>query len=491
MRRGGPNVLRWVSLLLLMAAVALFFYELVAFSRRRARMPGGLTIAGVPVGGLSQSGALEQVMQTYSTPVEVFYGDQLILLMPATIGFRLDTEVMLAAAELERTGTDFWSGFWGFLWNRAGEAASIPLRVEYSPAQLEAVLIDIAARYDQPPIPVDPIPGSPNFSPGKPGRVLDISRAAELIGEILQIPYNRRVNLPVVADAPPKPTMETLEVLLKQNIDIVGFDGLIVLYLVNLRNGDEIHFAYFGNNDIQVEPDIAFSAASTIKIGIATAFFRFFDQPLDLEADRLLSKMLTLSGNDEADWLMERMDREIGPILVTETLGELGLESSYIIAWYHPPAIPVSGGYPQTPGNQRTDINTSPDWLNQTTASEIGMLLSDIYNCTRGGGTLIAVFPDQISRDECSVLLDLMSQNKIGVLIEAGVPEGTRVAHKHGWTSSPLDMVSDAGIVFSPGGDYILSIFLWNEQEMIWEPTSKLVAGLSQAVYNYFNPPIE
>jgi len=491
MRRGGPNVLRWVSLGLLLAAVALFFYELVAFSRRRARMPGGLTIAGVPVAGLSQSGALEQVLQTYSTPVEVFYGDQLILLMPASIGFRLDTEVMLAAAELERTGTDFWSGFWDFLWNRAGEAASIPLRAEYSPAQLEAVLIDIAARYDQPPIPVDPIPGSPNFSPGKPGRVLDISRAAELIGEILQIPNNRRVNLPVVADAPPKPTMETLEVLLKQNIDIVGFDGLIVLYLVNLRNGDEIHFAYFGNNDLQVEPDIAFSAASTIKIGIAMAFFRFFDQPLDPEADRLLSEMLTLSGNDPADWLMERMDREMGPILVTETLEELGLESSYIIAWYHPPAVPVSGGYPQTPGNQRTDIKTNPDILNQTTASEVGMLLSDIYNCTRGGGTLMAVFPDQISRDECSVILDLMSQNKIGVLIEAGVPEGTRVAHKHGWTSSPLDMVSDAGIVFSPGGDYVLSLFLWNEHEMIWEPTSKLVAGLSQAVYNYFNPPIE
>jgi len=266
---------------------------------------------------------------------------------------------------------------------------------------------------------------------------------------------------------------------------------LIVFFLVNLRNGDEIHFAYFRNSDIPVDPDIAFSAASTIKIGIATAFFRFFDQPLDPEADRLLSEMLTLSGNDPADWLMERMDRDIGPILVTETLGELGLESSYIIAWYHPPAIPVSGGYPQTPGNRRTDINTNPDILNQTTASEIGMLLSDIYRCTRGGGTLMAVFPDQINRDECSVILDLMSENKIGVLIEAGVPEGTRVAHKHGWTSSPLDMVSDAGIVFSPGGDYVLSIFLWNEREMIWEPTSKLIAGLSQAVYNYFNPPIE
>ncbi len=169
----------------------------------------------------------------------------------------------------------------------------------------------------------------------------------------------------------------------------------------------------------------------------------------------------------------------------------LGLESSFIVAWYHPPALPILGGYPQTPGNQRTDINTRPDFLNQTTASEIGMLLGDIYACAGGGGSLMAVFPGEITQRECSSLINLLSQNKIGVLIEAGVPEGTRVAHKHGWTSSPLDMVSDAAIVYSPGGNYVLTIFLWNQPEMIWEPTSRLVASLSRAVYNYFNPPIQ
>jgi hypothetical protein len=279
--------------------------------------------------------------------------------------------------------------------------------------------------------------------------------------------------------------------LLKQNIDVADFDGLAVLYLVDLRSGDELHFTYFENQDIPVEPDIAFTAASTIKIGIATAFVRFFNQPLDPEADKLLSEMITLSGNAPADWLMERIDRENGPLIVSDTLNEIGLESSFIVAWYHPPPIPLSGIYPQTPGNQRGDINTAPDPLNQTTASEIGMLLGDIYDCANGGGTLGAVFPDQIAIEECITLINLLAQNKIGVLIEAGVPEGTRVAHKHGWTSSPLDMVSDAGIVFSPGGDYVLSVFLWNTPEMIWEPTKNLVAGLSQAVYNYFNPPID
>ena len=43
--------------------------------------------------------------------------------------------------------------------------------------------------------------------------------------------------------------------------------------------------------------------------------------------------------------------------------------------------------------------------------------------------------------------------------------------------------------MYTPGGDYVLSIYLWNDTEMIWEPTSELVAELSRAVYNYFNPP--
>ena len=93
MKRGGTNILRWVSLALLLGAVALFFYELVAFSRKRANLPEGLSIAGVPVGGLSISEAHEHLLQIYSTPVEVLYDDQTILLTPASVGFRLDTEV--------------------------------------------------------------------------------------------------------------------------------------------------------------------------------------------------------------------------------------------------------------------------------------------------------------------------------------------------------------------------------------------------------------
>lgn len=488
MRRSGPNLLRWVSVGLLLAALATFFFELVAYSGRRARLPLGMTIAGVPVGGLDQTEAIERLLQTYSAPVELHYGNELILMSPASAGFQLDTESMLAAAELARTGTEFWSGFWDFLWNRPSEPVEIPVRLDFSQAQLETVLRDVAARYDQPPTPSQPVPGSPNFSPGKPGLILDVGRARELVGEVMAKPSGRRVNLPIVTGAPTRPTMDTLETLLKQIIDVAAFDGLAVAYVRDLRTGDDLHLTYYQNRPIVSEPDPAFTAASIGKIGIMTAYYRYFDDPLDEEADRLMTGMITLSGNDPADWLMERISRDRGPLMVTDVLqDDLGLEDTFI-AGYFRLGSPRLWDY-RTPANGRTDINTHPDPYNQTTATDIGSLLGDIYACSRGGGSLLAALPAELHPTECQHMLDLMAENKIGILIEAGVPEGTRVAHKHGWTDSPLDSIGDAAVIYSPGGDYVIVVFLWNSPEMIFGPTSDLITDLSRAVYNFFNPP--
>lgn len=488
MRRNGFDVQRWVSILLLLAAVALLFAELVAYSRERTRLPDQLTIAEIPVGSVAPSVAMERLLQAYSTPVELYYDDASMLLLPSNVGFRLDTDVMIAAAERERTETPFWQGFWDFLWNRPGDPVSVPLQAEYSSSQLEDYLTEVAARYDQPPIPPEPIPGTTRFTSGEPGRVLDISRAQSVISSALLSAHDRNANLPVVSSNAPKASLASLEILLKQNIEVAGFDGLVDLYLRDLRTGGTFHFAVLDGEDISTDPDIAFSAASIIKVSIMTTFFRFEDQPLDPEAARWVREMITESGNDPSDWLMERIDEVRGPLIVSETMQELGLVSTFIGGYYYPQA-PLLQTY-RTEANTRPDIDTNPDRYTQTTPSEMGALLGDIYACANGGGgALIAAFPDDITVEECRTMLELLSENVLGSLIKGGVPDGTRVAHKHGWRSSPLDMIGDAGIIFSPGGDYILSVFIWDDQEMVWEPTSRLIADLSKAAYNYFNPP--
>lgn len=472
---------------MLLAALALVFVELALYSRQRARMPYGLTVGGVPVGGLSQNEALERVVQVYSTPIELHYGEQRILVNPSSIGFELDTEAMLAAAEQERTGTEFWPGFWDFLWNRPSESTNVPVRSDYSQAQLEGVLRDVSARYDQPPEPPSPVPGTTRFEPGAPGRVLDIARSVELIEEVVTRPRNRRVTLPVVETNSARPSLATLETLLKQVFQVEGFNGLVDIYLMDLRSGDEMHLATWNGEDIAADPDVAITAGSTIKIGIATAFFRYNDLPLDPEDDAWMVDMLTLSGNETSDLLMEEIDPGRGPLMVTETLQQLGMENTFIAGYFRLGAQLLR--VYQTPANSRTDIDTDPDPYTQTTASEMGWLLTDLYRCSRDGGTLRAVYPDEITPDECSYILDLLAQNRIAVLLEAGVPEGTRLAHKHGWTGSPLEWLGDAGVVYTPGGDYVITVYLWDEQPMIWQPTSTLVADVSEAVYNYFNPP--
>ena len=83
----------------------------------------------------------------------------------------------------------------------------------------------------------------------------------------------------------------------------------------------------------------------------------------------------------------------------------------------------------------------------QTTAADMSMLMEMIYQCAAGGGTLLAAYPEHVTPDECQTMLEIMNENRIGSLIEAGVPEGTSVAHKHGWTA---ETHGDSGIVFWP-----------------------------------------
>ena len=50
-----------------------------------------------------------------------------------------------------------------------------------------------------------------------------------------------------------------------------------------------------------------------------------------------------------------------------------------------------------------------------------------------------------------------------------------------------MNTLGDAGIVYTPGGNYVLSIFINHQDQLIWDPASELVATMSEATYNYFN----
>jgi beta-lactamase class A len=498
--RGSFSFLRWISLSLILFAIVLMIFQLIRFSRLWATYPSGLTIAGVPVGNLDRQQAAERLLEIYTLPVEVHYGENIIQIQPSLIGFSLDLDSMLAAADQERTRIPFWQGFWNYLWGRNTSPANVPLVVNYSTERLRTYLFqEISSRYDQPPVPALPVAGSVNFKAGTQGTALDIDRAVLLIDTALRSNRSRSVMLPLQTTNPSRPTIQNLEVLLKQTVlDIYQYDGVIGLYHLNLQTGQEISFIYDNRDPVTFPPDVAFTASSTIKIPIMISAFRRLgnnpeqEKPLDEETMGKLVAMIGQSNNQASDWVMSNvLDPITGPLVVSDDMQALGLENTFL-AGYFATGAPLLKVY-RSPANQRTDISTDPDIYSQTTAAEVGQLLVDIYQCAQnGGGTLRAAFADGITQEECQMMLQNLKKDHTPALIPAGVPDGIEVAHKHGWVSDAFGIIhnmSDTAIVFTKGGDYALSIFLYHPNQLVYEPANQLVADLSRAVYNYYNLP--
>jgi beta-lactamase class A len=485
--RGSTLFLRGISLVFILLATVVTVIQVVQYSISRANYPVDMTIGNVPVGGLDPQSAAQRLLQVYAMPVEIHYVDAVIDLDPSVIGFQVDTESMLAAADLQRTGASFWNGFWDFLWNRRSSASQIPLVSSFSEVRLRSYLRDeISTRYDLPPTPAQPIPGTANFTSGTPGQTMDIDRAVALIEIALRSPDQRIVLLASQSTAAGRPTLDTLQILLKQLIDQSGFDGLVGLYFLDLQTQETIHFGYQIGQDISVNPDIAFSGASSIKIPIMVTIFIHNNSQISEAIDsQLIDMFRSLNGNNSADTLMAALDAGRGPLVVTETMQQLGLENTFTAMYFAPGSIPLQ--HYNTPANSRLDISTDPDPFDQTTPSDMGILLEDIYLCAQtGGSSLLAAFPGQINQAACQQMIQYLQEDKLGALIQGGVPEGTIVAHKHGFTMNDF---SDAGIIFTPGGNYILTIYAYHPEQALWNIVSPLYAELSRAVYNYFNLP--
>lgn len=489
-KRSSISSLRWVSFVLIVSAVVLTVLQLIHFSRIRGNFPAGLSLGGVPVGELDRQQAAQRLLQVYATPVEIHYGDAVIQIKPALVGFELDLESMLAAADLQRNNQPFWLAFWDSLWGAAPQPTNVPLIASISKERLEAFLRDeVATRYDQPAIPGVPVAGSVNFQTGQAGTSLNIERSITLIDAALRSPTARVVNLTYDKSEAPRPSFQNLGILLRQIFEVARFQGVAELYLLDLQTNQELHFTYQPDSTNELPGDIAFSAESTIKIPIMVSIFKRLKEAPSSEISDLLELMIDRSENEPADQLMEKViDPGRGPMEVTQDMQDLGLQNTFLGAFM---AEPIFLSKYSTPANQRQDVFTDPDTYSQTTATDMAMLLNDIYQCAQyGGGSLIAAFPEDFNQSKCQQMVDILVKNKIGVLFQMGLPEGTRFAHKHAWAISNdglIHTIGDAGITYTSGGNYIISGFMYNKNQLVFDTSNQLFSQISKAVYNYYN----
>ena len=487
-RQNTIAILSWISLGLIFLAVMLTGFQLIRYSQMRSNYPLDLTIGDIPVGGLNSTQAAERLIRAYGIPIELVYGDSLIQVSPISIGFSLNLETMLAAADIQRIRRGFWEDFWNYMWNSLPKPQPVPLSASISEERLRDYLInEIVPRYDQMAKAPIPIQGSVGFTQGESGRELDINRSITLIQQALRSSNERRVILPFTRTSPPQASSLSLEYMIRQILQQNEFDGVAEFYILDLEKRNEINIAF---SDLQTIPTgVSFTAASTIKVPIMIYTFANRDLPLPDSMQRSLELMIEISENSPADDLLQAINGNMAPNMFTQDLKALGYSNTFLGGLFYTGAPLLTRHV--TAANSRTDVNTDPDSYNQTTAIDMGMILDDLYLCSvYNGGGLKAYYGDRLTQTECSTMLEEMSKNKTAVLLEAGIPETVRVAHKHGWIlerDGLIHNISDAGIVYTPKATYAFVMFFYHPEQLVFDPTNLMASQISNAVYQYFN----
>lgn len=252
------------------------------------------------------------------------------------------------------------------------------------------------------------------------------------------------------------------------------------LFFMDLASGEAFAFG----------DEYAFSGTSLNKIAILVKLYAELHSPPSIETATDILNTMICSENAATNRLLSIIgggNTYYGADAVTELFQQLGLSRSFLIAPFttvgtpEPPPFPLV--FPATAADQ---IKADPDLSNQLTVVEIGSLLANLHQCAYGrGGALLQHYGEALNARECRQMLHVMSNNTVDALLKSGAPADTRVAHKHGWIA---DTHGNAALFFTPGGDYVIAMMLFQPQWLDFQESLPLFAEVSRRVYNHYNP---
>ncbi len=284
---------------------------------------------------------------------------------------------------------------------------------------------------------------------------------------------------------PPRPEFQALGDAIYSLMLERGFDletsRFAAFFLMDLQTGEAV----------TVGSDINFSGTSVMKIGILARLYASLVAPPDAQLAVDIANTMICSENNATNRLLSVIgngDAFRGADEVTRMFQILGLTHSFILSPYiadpnNPPVPPAPLTRPTT-GIDQTRAN--PDFTNQLTVSDMGYLLASMYQCAyEERGPLIERFGGAYEPRECRQMLHVMSNNTVDALLKAGVPEGIRVAHKHGWIA---DTHSNAALFFTPGGNYVMVMAVYGPGFLNFQQSLPMIAEASRLVYNFYNP---
>ncbi len=468
---------RWMAWGIGGLLVGFLVWQFALFQQELQRIPRTWTVAGLAVGGRSLEEALDAVEQALKTPLQVHYRDQILMLDPADLEVQLDRETSRELLREALTERQRPVAFLQFLFRQPPPPRDLPVSIQASPEKIRLWLLEVARRYDEPPVEPQPDLERFTFLPGRPGHVLNISLSAERLQTALA-QATREVML--VVDEKPAPALSLTALGQFFEAYLQSFDGTAGILVKDLRSGQ----TWMRNGDL------AFSGVGAMRLPVALAVARSRDLAHDEARRAQVFQMLTneaaLSALQELIADLGEGDPAKGTEQVTAFLRELGLVNSFIAWPFDQPGAPPAV---VTPANSRPDLPTNPDPQQQTTPEDVGVLLEMLYQCARNGGPLPLASEGAIEPAECQFILEAMAQNRLvdsqgqPTLLAAGLPPGIAFARRPGWTNETR---TDAGIIMAGQSDYVLVVFLHRPLLMEWEEAVRMMRDMSRMTAQFF-----
>ncbi|MBI5566636.1 MAG: serine hydrolase [Chloroflexi bacterium] len=449
-----------------LAVVGYVLVQFVTFQLSLGRVPATWTIGGQTYPDQPIDAAVAQVqIDLQDKPVRLHYLSDTVELQPTVISYTVDVTETMRVAREARYQSAALTDFIRHLFFQPPAARDVPAVIGYSDERLRAELAALATRFDRPALPPQPVTSTMTLQAGQPGYQLNIVASIAPIETALQSAAERTVDL-IVDDQPAPPiTLDQLSRLFQARL--TTFDGAAGIFVKDLRTGGEL----------SLNANTPYAGGGVLKLPMLIEAYRQYESPWPAALTQWMTTTLRTEAStapaDEVLTILGNGDAAAGANKVTASMTALGLKATRLPQPFTPP---VSATLPV-------------EAVIQTTPAEIGVLLEMVYQCRQGGGALLVAFADAFTPEKCAALLDELAQHSpadVPSLLRGGVPDANEVLHRPGGTASAR---ADAALVTSPGGDYVLVVFLSAEgRELDWNGVNPIFNDLAKATYNYFNP---
>jgi len=328
------------------------------------------------------------------------------------------------------------------------------------------------------------------FDPGEPGYTFNVAKATALVQQALKAGATDPITFEPDLVPPPPITPELLLPPLKARL--AEFPGVTSILVKNLDSGETIY---------ESNIDYVLSGMSIVKIGIMVEVYRYFGGEVDTQTHQELVDMLgSESCNPCANRLLATVgggSASAGAAKVTQTMRRLGLANFYLCApfrvvdlWQDTGEIVWTANALSTFLLQSSEVPRY-DRCVRATPREMANLVEMIQVCTQDEGLLRDAYPNIFKPPACQDMIDIMAANDLRNMLGSGIPSWVKLAHKHGFSGYDVpwgDTRGEVGIVFSPGANWLISFYIWQDTAWInWGINQPLYRDVSNMLYNYFN----